>query len=328
MPKILIIRLSSMGDIILTTPVLRCIKEQIPHAQIHFLVKHKFKDAINTNIHISKIYTFNGDLRKVTNVLRKEKYDMVIDLHNNIRSSYIKMKLDTKSYTYNKSNIYKWLYTTFRINKMPTTHIVDRYMEAVKPLGVLNDHKGLDYHIRDKDKIDIQTLPPEFHQGYISFAIGGTFATKRLPKHKIISIINKLNKPVVLLGGEDDHAHAYEIESKSKNKVYNACGKYKLGHSASIIQQSLYVISHDTGLMHIAAALNKPMVSVWGNTVPEFGMTPFYGESTVAHEIFEVKGLSCRPCSKIGFNSCPKKHFKCMENIETSKIANLINQEC
>lgn len=328
MAKFLIIRLSSMGDIILTTPVVRCIKEQFPNAEIHFLVKQKHMDAIKGNKNISKIHGFTTDLRKTAAKLKHEHFDYVIDLHNNLRSSYIKMKLKVKSYTFKKHNFEKWLYTRWHINRLPKNHIVDRYMDAVEPLGIKNDHKGLDFHIREKDQVAISTLPDFLHQGYIAFVIGGTYFTKRLPNTKIMSIINKLNKPVVLIGGDEDSGNGHEIASKCSNKVYNACGKFKLGQSASILDQALYTISHDTGLMHIAAALKKPLVSVWGNTTPEFGMAPYYGEEQNVNTTFEIHNLGCRPCSKLGHSSCPKKHFKCMELIETTKIAKLINDQC
>lgn len=328
MAKFLFIRLSSMGDIVLTTPVVRCLKTQVPDAEIHYLVKNKHLPALKGNEYITKTYTFKDDLRKVVKQLQKEKYDYVIDLHNNLRSSYICMKLKAKVYTYSKFNIQKWLYTRLHINSMPKSHIVDRYMTAVKKLAVVNDMKGLDFVIRDKDVVNVDSMPENFNNGYISFVIGGTFFTKRLPIAKIISTINKLNKPVVLIGSDDDSQAAHEISTKAKNTVFNACGKYKLGQSASLLQQSLYVITHDTGMMHIAAALKKPIVSIWGNTTPEFGMIPYYGDAVIENSIMEIKDLKCRPCSKLGHSSCPKGHFKCMELIETTKIAEIVNKKC
>jgi ADP-heptose:LPS heptosyltransferase len=131
----------------------------------------------------------------------------------------------------------------------------------------------------------------------------------------------------VLLGGNTDKAVGEEVVNALGNKVYNACGKYNINQSASLLRQSNGVITHDTGLMHIAAAFNKKIVSVWGNTIPEFGMVPYFGNNlpTNGSIIAEVKGLSCRPCSKIGYDTCPKQHFKCMNLIDEAIIVQAVS---
>ena len=134
-----------------------------------------------------------------------------------------------------------------------------------------------------------------------------------MPNEKIISIIKKVNKPVLLIGGPEDFERGEQIVANTIN-TQNTCGKYSVLQSASLIQQANRVITHDTGMMHIAAAFKKKIYSVWGNTVPEFGMYP-YLENEQSKRI-EVKGLNCRPCSKIGYSKCPKGHFKCMQEID------------
>lgn len=328
MPKVLVIRFSSMGDVLLTTPIVRAIKEQIPGAEIHYLVKHKHMGVLKGNPHIHRIYTFKGDLRKLTQKLYKERYDFVVDLQRNLRSAYVKMRLKRKSYTYPKYNFAKWLYTRFRVNMMPPNHIVDRYFLAVADLGVKYDGKGLDFFVREKDQVQFEQLP-QFLQGkYIVYNIGGTYFTKRMPIKKMIHLVGKLKYPVILVGGEEDHTSGHELEKNFPGKVYNACGKFSIGGSADLIRRSLYVISHDTGMMHVAAALGKPIASIWGNTTPEFGMVPFYEKEPEGSKLFEIKGLSCRPCSKLGHSACPKKHFKCMEMQDTKFIADVVNKTC
>ncbi len=161
--------------------------------------------------------------------------------------------------------------------------------------------------------MDVGKINPVLLKGYVSIVIGGQHETKILPAEKLVSVISKINYPVVLLGDDGDRGRGEQvIQQLSNSKVFNACGKYTLDQSASIIQQSLAVISNDTGLMHIAAALQKPIVSIWGNTIPEFGMYPYFPENSRSSIISEVKNLKCRPCSKLGYKKCPKKHFKCM----------------
>ncbi|OFY86291.1 MAG: glycosyl transferase [Bacteroidetes bacterium RIFCSPLOWO2_12_FULL_35_15] len=312
--KILIIRFSSIGDIVLTTPVIRCIKEQKPEIEIHYLTKKSFKGILENNPYLTKIHILEKNVKDVISELKKEKFDFVIDLHNNLRSSRIKINLGKPSSSFKKLNFKKWILVNFKINKMPALHIVDRYMQTVEKLGINNDNKGLDYFIPEKDEIQITSLPSVHQKGYIGFVIGAKHFTKQLPTEKIISICKKINQPIILLGGKEDIAKAYEIEKAIGTNIYNACGKYNLNQSASLIKHAKKIITHDTGLMHIAAAFKKEIISVWGNTVPAFGFTPYLAD--LNSKMVEVKNLSCRPCSKIGYDKCPKGHFKCMVDID------------
>ena len=306
--KILVVRFSSIGDIVLTTPVVRMLKKQL-NAKVHYLTKSSYVSLLKNNPYIDSVYQIENSITEVIADLKKEKYDYVIDLHSNLRTQILKFRLGMPAKSFNKLNMEKFMLTNFKLDNMPKIHIVDRYLETVKNLGVKNDNQGLDFFLSANDKIDISIFP----KNYIVFVIGGQHATKILPNEKIISIIKKVNKPVLLVGGPED-AHRGEEIVKSRDKVVNTCGKYSILQSASLVQQATMVITHDTGMMHIAAAFNKKIYSVWGNTVPEFGMYP-YLESEQSKRI-EVKGLNCRPCSKIGYDKCPKGHFKCMQEID------------
>ncbi len=324
MPKILIIRFSSIGDIVLTTPIVRCLKEQVQGAEIHFLTKKAHQNIIENNKYIDKCYLFDKSLLKIMPALKQEKYDYIIDLHNNIRSKRTSFYLNVKTFRFNKLNIRKWLLVNYKLNFLPDTHLVDRYFATVKSLGTLNDGKGLDYFIPEKDKVSISTLPASHQNGYVGFVIGANYSTKRLPVKKIISICKKINKPIVLIGWKGDEGYANKIWEDLGGKVYNACGLYNLNQSASLVEQADIIITNDTGLMHIAAAFNKRIISIWGNTVPEFGMTPYVKKELFS--IIEVTDLPCRPCSKIGFQKCPKGHFKCMNLIDEQRIVDKTEQ--
>ncbi len=302
----------------LTSPVVRCIKKQVPGAEVHYLTKKAFLPIAQAIGNTDKIYSIESDVNEVINELKKEGYDFIVDLHHNLRSMQVKSALKKKSAAFPKLNIEKWLMVNLKINKLPGIHIVDRYFETVKSSGVVNDGEGLEYHIPSSEEIDLATLPASHRNGYIGFVIGANHYTKQLPAHKIISLCKRIDMPIVLLGGKGDEVKAIEIGQALGDKVFNACGKYSINGSASLVRQAKKIITHDTGLMHIAAAFKKDIISVWGNTIPEFGMYP-YKPGANSH-IMEVKGLSCRPCSKIGFKACPKKHFKCMEQIDELEI--------
>lgn len=327
MPKILVIRFSSIGDIVLTTPVFRCIKKQIPGAELHFVTKLSYKIVTATNPYIDKFFYVDKDLPAIIDQLQKENYDHVIDLHNNLRSLRIKRGLKKKSFSINKLNVEKFLLTNLNINIMPAEHITQRSLDTAAALGITDDGLGLDYFIPEKDIVKQTDIPTSHSAGFISIVIGATYETKKLPVHKLQELCYKIDHPVILLGGKEDFKEAEIISSVDPVKIYNACGKFNLNESADLVRQSKLVISHDTGLMHIAAALQKPIISIWGNTTPVFGMYPYYGSrSNLQYDVIEVKNLRCRPCSKIGYHACPLEHFNCMEKQDIDMLLRIIHQ--
>lgn len=324
--KILIIRFSSIGDIVLTTPVMRCLKQQLEgEVELHYLTKNQYQSILTSNPNVAKVYGIDKSTNEVIEQLKNEQYDYIIDLHKNLRSKRVTKKLKALSFTFDKLNYQKWLMTTFKINKLPALHIVERYLKAVSVLGVENDGLDLEYYIPESDIVNVTSLPETHQNGYVSFAIGAQHNTKRLPVEKMIKILAELNLPVVLLGGKEDVADAELIKKSLGDLAFIACGKYNLNQSASLVQQSKVLLTHDTGLMHIGAALGVSIVSVWGNTIPEFGMYPYYPSNPEKFVIIENKELNCRPCSKIGYDKCPKKHFNCMNELNDSKIVKEVN---
>lgn len=309
--KILVVRFSSIGDIVLTTPVVRMLKTQL-NTEVHFLTKAPFVSLFKNNPYVDSVFQINKSINEVISDLKTENYDYVIDLHSNLRTQILKLKLGVIAKSYNKLNWEKFLLTNFKTNILPDVHIVDRYLDTVKFLGITNDNKGLDFFLSDADKVDLN----EFPNDYVAIVIGGQHATKILPTAKIISICKKLNKAVLLIGGPDDKERGDEI-SKASGAI-NTCGDHSLLQSAFLIKNSANVISHDTGMMHIAAAFKKKIYSVWGNTIPEFGMYPYLSDKN--SKMIEVKDLNCRPCSKIGYDKCPKGHFKCMQEIDENQF--------
>lgn len=331
--KFLIIRFSSIGDIVLTTPVVRCLKKQVVTAEVHYLTKKAFRPILAANPYIDKIHCLEDGLAPLIAALKEEDFDYVIDLHHNFRTVKVKRALGKKVFSFNKLNIEKWLYTNFKWKRMPDRHIVDRYMDTVAGFGVINDGAGLDYFIPPEDELKPNDIPTSHQAGYVGLVIGAALATKKLPLHKLQEICSKAQHPLILLGGPEDAEVAAQLTAIDPVKIYNACGPFNLNESAGLVRGAKLIITHDTGLMHIAAAYKRPIVSVWGNTVPEFGMYPYYGANYLSHsggktpyEIMEIKGLSCRPCSKIGYKKCPRGHFKCMELQSVERMVEAIHR--
>jgi ADP-heptose:LPS heptosyltransferase len=227
-------------------------------------------------------------------------------------------------FTVNKLNFKKWLLVNFHINRLPDLHIVDRYLKTVELFDVKNDGQGLNYFIPENEVVPLSNLPEAFQKGYIAIGIGAKHNTKKLPPERWREIAVQLQLPVVVLGGPEDKEDGEQlIKSMSDREIYNGCGRWTINQSASVIQQARCIITHDTGMMHIAAAFKKKILTIWGNTIPQFGMQAYRpGPGSVN---FEVAGLSCRPCSKLGKERCPKKHFKCMMEQNTDAIAAAAN---
>lgn len=317
--KVLIVRFSSIGDIVLTTPIIRCLKQQLKNAEVHYITKQKFNSVVQHNPYIDKVYLIEKSTDELIDALKTENYDYIIDLHHNIRTFKLKQQLAKKAFTFDKLNWKKFLAVNFKINKLPNIHIVDRYFATIKPLDVVNDKQGLDYFISDKDEVELEKVFPSFfHLGYYCLVVGGSYFTKQIPLNKLQEICEKSTKPLVLLGGKEDEKIANQLHQIFPQTTFNACGLFNLNQSASVVKQSIKVITSDTGLMHIASAYKKEIISLWGNTIPEFGMYPYLpGPNS---KILEVKNLSCRPCSKLGYKKCPKGHFKCMNDIQVPEV--------
>jgi len=338
--KFLVIRFSSIGDIVLTTPVVRCLKKQIMSSEIHYLTKSNYSPIVSSNPYIDKVHYLEQSLREVINEIQHEDYDYIIDLHHNMRSFKVKEALGKEAFSFEKLNVKKWVYTNFKWNMLPPVHIVDRYMKTVESMGVVNDGAGLDYFIPDADRIKETDLPTSHQAGYIGIVIGAALNTKKYPMNKLKRLCELIDHPIILLGGLEDADEGERIAAVDSIKVYNACGKFTLNESADLVRRSKLIITNDTGLMHIATAFKKPTITLWGNTVPEFGMYPYYGENylrnypkmdgngsgELPYDIFEIRNLGCRPCSKIGYDKCPKGHFKCMEMIDPRAIAEKVKQ--
>ena len=192
---------------------------------------------------------------------------------------------------------------------MPKVHVVDRYAQAasVRPASV---------NLAVSNTNVVESLPSH----YVAWVMGATFSTKQFPLSKLIETIERLDMPIVLLGGEKENPLASSLQAHFPSLI-SYVGKTSLSEAAFVLSKAKVVVTNDTGLMHLAAFYAKPMVCIWGNTVPAFGMYP-YQSAPVFHA--QVSDLSCRPCSKIGHNTCPKGHFQCMLNQHSVEISEQI----
>ena len=329
--KILIIRFSSIGDIVLASPVFRCVKKQLPDAEVHFLTKLSYKIVTAANPFIDKSFYYDDNMDELLARLKAENYDHVIDLHNNIRSNKIKRILSVDTHTIDKLTFKKFMLTQLNIDVMPDRHITQRSLDAVLPLGVKDDGGGLDYFIAKEYEVKPDDIPTGHLAGFIVIVIGATYFTKRFPVHKIIELCSKINHPIILLGGKEDATNGKIISDTDPLKLYNACGKFNISESADIIKKAKLVISNDTGMQYIACALKRPVIALWGGTTPDLDVEPYYGSNFLRNlqkPLYEnvVLNLKCQPCSKYGLNKCPLDHFNCMEKINVDGLVEKVKQ--
>lgn len=315
---IMVIRFSSIGDIVLTTPVIRVLKTEFPNAKIHWVTKSKFKSVLEGYEFID--YSWAWDIDEEKSHCSNFKFDYIVDLHNNLRSFLVKYRFPSvKKASFKKRNFSKWLFTLTKNPKFQVNHTVIRYFEAAQICGVVNDGRGVDYPLKSKD----YTKPLELEGSYSVIVLGGTYATKRIPEEIISKIIESSSNKWVFIGGKEEGQLGDMLAITSPSRIVNMAGKCNLKESAEIIKGSNFVISGDTGMAHIAAAFNKPMALIWGNTDPGYGMAPWYANDGAEMVHFKVDNLSCHPCSKLGFEQCPKAHFRCMMDQKVEEIVKI-----
>lgn len=324
--KILIIRFSSIGDIVLASPVFRCVKQQLPDAEVHLLTKINFKEVTANNPYIDRFHYLENHLEPLIEQLQKEQFDHVIDLHNNIRSIKVRRALKCESSVIHKLNFQKFILTKFKMNLMPRRHITQRSLDAAASLGVKDDGKGLDFFINPENEVKQSDIPASHHLGYIAIVIGANHFTKKMPVEKWRELCRLVDHPIMLLGGKTEIEAGEEIASIDPIKIYNSCGKFSLQESADLVRKSKLVISHDTGLQYIACAFQKPVMAIWGGTSSKLDVEPYYGSGIVGNKNaapYEnvCQNLWCQPCSKYGKSKCPLGHFKCMKNHDMQALA-------
>jgi ADP-heptose:LPS heptosyltransferase len=326
--KILIVRLSSIGDIVLTFPVVAALKSLFPSCQIDFVTKKQFASLLEACPGINQVFLFDSSVSKLRQQLDFKHYDAVFDLHHNLRTRLLLFACTAPVYRFPKSNIQKWFLTKFKVRPKQRSHVVERYLEPLQ--RIVQDWKPLagtlKYEIPTSAQFDLETRFQIRPKTYIAVAIGAQFATKRLPTDLLIQLIGQVKLPIVLLGGKEDLKTAeFVLKNCHHPNVISAVGHTNIHESAWLAKNAKALLTHDTGLMHIGASFEVPIHLIWGNTTPDFGMYPYRLEQQdVFH--YEVADLACRPCSKIGYQQCPKGHFDCMRKQDLKGIAAALNR--
>lgn len=315
--KILVVRLSSLGDILLTTPLLRALKNCNPNLQIDFLLRQEYKDLLklNTNLHELFLFTRNDfENLNLVNKLKEKRYDLVIDLQNNLRSRSVISKLKGEKVKFDKKSFQKILLVKTKINLLKDAPpIPARYASVIE--GLQLDNAGLDLFT---DKVPTAAIKSK--QNLIGICPGARHLTKRWPVEYYIQLGKLLiqnNFNVVLFGGKIDSDICKKIKIEIPEAL-NLQNNDDILQTAADMKFCSAVVCNDSGLMHTASAVGVKVLTIFGSSVKEFGFVPYNCKSL----LLENNSLSCRPCSHIGRESCPEKHFSCMKELKPEFVFN------
>lgn len=331
--RTLIIRFSSVGDIILTTPLVRNLRRAFPECRIDFLVKSAYADLLHGNPHVSRVIAFDGNegvggLRRLRKEIRDEGYDLILDLHDSLRSRYVCAgQSGVRRYRKRKlarAVLVRWQRDVYRLFG-GSPGVIERYLETVRHLGVSDDGEGPELFPSPGDVAAAGALLHDAPAGWVGVSPSARHETKVWPPERFASAASALARDrgfgVVLLGGPDDIERCGVVEARIRADapgmpVANAAGKLTLLQSAALLDRCAVVLANDSGLMHVASARKRPLVAVFGSTVRQFGFAP-YGRRSVVVERPEVL---CRPCTGIGRARCPEGHFRCMLDISDDQV--------
>jgi lipopolysaccharide heptosyltransferase II len=334
--KTLIIRFSSIGDIVLASPLLRVLRKKFPAAQIDFVTKKEYSGLVRNNPHVNCTFEFDAalglsGLHHLKEKIRREQYDLILDIHGSLRSRYLRAAAGARDVmTINKRIAARTMLVKFKRNfYRNTVSVADRYIEPLRTFGIENDGKGLELFIPDEVMFGVSgKLAPlrlNRYEKVIGFCPSARHETKRWPHERFAAagslLAREFDAKMLLFGSAEDKPIcdpiAQSINSGSdQERAVNLCGVLDLLETAAAMEFCDIIVTNDSGLMHIATAMKKKIVAIFGSTVREFGFFPLGRDAIV----LERAGLPCRPCSHIGRNKCPESHFKCMNEIQVEDV--------
>jgi lipopolysaccharide heptosyltransferase II len=328
--KILVVRLSSIGDIILTTPLLRSLKTAYPEARITFLIKKQFAELLAVSPYIDELILFDtkegmAGLKRIKHQLRDQRFDLYLDIHKNWRSRYLRIGLRARKITsYRKLIFRRTLLVWFKINLYRKTKpVYQRYFDAVRDLGIAYDGLGTEIHVPAEKTEKVRNMLSGsgylFNTPLVILCPSATYFNKRWKPEGFVETARYLMRErsafIVVHGGREDIVLCDQIVTAIGQLAVSLAGQLSLSESAALLGFATLVIANDSGLMHMAQSQKRPVIGIYGATTRELGYFPLEQNSTVIET-----DLSCRPCTHNGFNRCPKKHFRCMNDIPADRV--------
>ncbi len=314
MKKILVVRFSSIGDVIITTPILKSLRGRYPEAQIDYLTKHQFVCLIQHNPDLDHAIGYNPavmSLKSLKKQLQAEGYDLLIDLHNSLRTRYLRVGLASTTMVYGKPYLRRWLLTRFGVNLLRHAKpIYQRYYQACSGLG-LQEHCNYFVHFSSCDAQSVANYTSG--KKPILISLSAAHATKKWSVENFAQLIDKLpDEQIIILGGEKEKQEADDLKKLCVNsdKIIDLSGELNLLQTAALMKNAKLLLCHDSGLLHLAQSQLLPCVAIFGCTTRDLGFFPIRDNC----QVVQVE-LSCRPCTAKGLPDCPRGHFNCMRQI-------------
>lgn len=333
-PRILIVQTAYLGDVILTIPLIQRLHEHLPEAQIDYLTAPRAANVIETNPYLRNVLQYDKygwdkgilGFRRWVQLLRSQRYDCALIIHRSLRSALLVYMSGIKKRIGFSTSPGAWFMTDI-IPYRQNIHEIDRNLQLLLPLEInCNGIKPKIYPTpEDKRAVDLfyKECALEENETIIGMAPGSAWATKRMPEEKYTELITMLARHkkirTVLFGGLDDVALCNSIQQKTGKPCIVAAGRFTPRQTAAALRKVKILVTNDTGALHLGVAAPTRVIAVFGPTVRAFGFDP-YGDE---HRIVELP-LPCRPCSRHGTKTCPLKHFKCMNDINSETIYNEI----
>jgi lipopolysaccharide heptosyltransferase II len=323
-PNILAVRFSSIGDVLLTTPLLRAIRGRYPACRLTVLTKEAYAPLLNRNPHVTRVIGLPGDgpLTRLAAELRADRYTHLLDLHDSLRSRALRVLVPGAWSSYPKHRLARavLIYTKRNIYRDPRP-VPERYFSAAHALDVRPDGNPPElFWGRDEEDAVAAWLPsvnvPESAR-LVALAPGAAHATKRWPLEHWRSLVQRLAREshMVVVGSAADAPLGAELARVAPDRVLNAAGQFGLQHTGVLLRRASALVSGDTGVMHLATAVGTPVIALFGPTVRPFGFFPY----TDRARVLELS-LGCRPCTSKGGSRCPLGHHRCLRDMSPERV--------
>lgn len=315
-PDILLLRFSAIGDLILTTPLLRALRARYPGGRITFVTREDLADTLRHNPRIDRLITWRHrtPLTGLIRELRAGNWTHRLDLHDSLRSRRIRLQVSGAWSTYPKHRLRRTaLIATRRRWGGALGHVAERYFAAAKGLEVTPDGGPPEFFLSREAESTAERFLVEHSLGrtrrLVALVPGAAHFTKRWPESHWRALIELLHPAhdIVIVGGPSEHEVGERLASATSSGIASAAGRFPLLTSGALIKRADVVVSGDTGLLHLATAVGTPAVALYGPGVPEFGFFPYHARATVLEQ-----PLTCRPCSAHGGPRCPLGHHRCL----------------
>jgi heptosyltransferase-2 len=324
-PDILVVRFSAIGDILLTTPLLRAIRAKWPGARVTLLTKRQYVPLVSDNPNVSEVFGIapQDRVRDVVRLIRRVEYTHILDLQGGLRTAPLRLLAGGPWSGYSHRRLARALLIRFKRNRYEEhVPVPERYFEAAADLGVLPDGGPPEFFLNpaahEKAAAWLARAGVGTRRPFVTIAPGAAHATKRWPAQHWIKLVRQIantGADVVALGGPEDSAVGAEIAARGGTHVASAAGELTLQETGAVLKRAAALICGDTGVMHMATGVGIPVVALFGPTVRQFGFFPYNAHASVVE-----RNLHCRPCSSHGTDECPLEHHLCMREIQPDMV--------